>query len=384
MGRDYFEAQRSADVGVFVGQPRPDASLDARINFSRRLTKPDGSFDGIVVVVIDAAYFVSGYEPMKLGTHGMLAILGNDGRVRVRRSGDKLGVDGTIDYDSLIPQGDQIESPVRVLRTAWDSEDRWVSMRPLYGFPLAVMAGLSRTEQFEIGRRSAKNYIGLASIVSVLAVLCLGLLGRQSWQLMMSRRRESEMHRAHAERVEYLAYHDGLTGLPNRSLFSKLLSQGVAEARRHKRKLAVAFIDLDRFKSINDTLGHDAGDELLCEVARRLKANVRGSDAVARLGGDEFVVLLPEIQSTEDAASVARKILAAMGVPFHLHGRDMRVTCSIGISICPQHGIDEQTLKKHADIAMYEAKSEGRNNFQFYDNELSVTTQIEFQRLLTG
>ena len=158
----------------------------------------------------------------------------------------------------------------------------------------------------------------------------------------------------------------------------------MSEARRHQRQLAVAFIDLDRFKSINDTLGHDAGDELLCEVARRLKASVRGSDAVARLGGDEFVVLLPEIAGPADAAAVAKKVLAAMEVPFHLHGRDMRVTCSIGISICPQHGIDEQTLKKHADIAMYEAKSEGRNNFQFYENELSVTTQIEFQRLLTG
>lgn len=383
-GRDYFEAQRSADRGVFVGQPPADAGLDARVNFSRRLNAPDGSFDGVVVVVVDAAYFVSGYEPAKLGQRGLLAVLGGDGRVRVRRSGDSLGVDGAVDPAALLPQSDPVESTVSVTRTAWDGEERWISLRPLFGFPLAVMAGLSRQEQFAIGAHGARAYLWLASIGSVLAVACLGLLGRQSWQLMMSRRRESEMHRAHAERVEYLAYHDGLTNLPNRSLFSRLLTSAVSEARRYQRQLAVAFIDLDRFKSVNDTLGHDAGDELLCEVARRLKANVRASDTVARLGGDEFVVLLPQIDGAGDAAAVARKILAAMAVPVHLMGRDMRVTCSIGISICPQHGLDEQTLKKHADIAMYEAKSGGRNNFQFYDTEQSITTQVEFQRLLTG
>jgi diguanylate cyclase (GGDEF)-like protein len=384
IGRDYFEAQREADVGIFVGHPRADAGLDARINFSRRLTAPDGSFDGIVVVVVGAAYFVSGYEPMKLGDRGLLSLIGTDGRMRVRRSGDTLGVDGNVDYEALAPADDDVESPVHRVRNPWDGELRWVSVRPLYGFPLAVLAGLSVDEQLALGKRSARHYLWLAAGGSVLAMLCLALLGRQSWQLMMSRRRESEMHRAHAERVEYLAYHDALTELPNRSLFSRLLTQGVSEARRYKRQLAVAFIDLDRFKSINDTLGHDAGDELLVEVASRLKANVRVSDTVARLGGDEFVVLLPEINGSADAAAVAKKILAAMAQPFHLLGRDVRVTASIGISICPQHGIDEQTLKKNADIAMYEAKAEGRNNFQFYENDLSVTTQIEFQRLLAG
>jgi diguanylate cyclase (GGDEF)-like protein len=383
-GRDYFEAQREGDVGLFVGQPRPDAGLDARINFSRRLTAADGSFDGVVIVVVDAAFFVSGYEPMKLGERGLLALIGSDGRIRVRRSGEALGVDGSIDYAHFVAGTDQVESPVRRVRNTWDGEHRWVSVRPLYGFPLAVMAGLSTEEQLAASAPRTRRYLALAGMGSVIAALCLGLVGWQSSQLLKSRRRETEMHRAHAERVEYLAYHDSLTDLPNRSLFSKLLTQGVGEARRYRRQLAVAFIDLDRFKSVNDTLGHDAGDQLLVEVAARLKANVRDSDTVARLGGDEFVVLLPNLKGSADAAAVAKKILAAMTEPFHLLGRDVRVTASIGISICPQHGIDEQTLKKNADIAMYEAKAEGRNNFQFYDNDLSVTTQIEFQRLLTG
>jgi diguanylate cyclase (GGDEF)-like protein len=186
--------------------------------------------------------------------------------------------------------------------------------------------------------------------------------------------RESETKLEHAERVEYLAYHDGLTGLPNRGMFSKLLGQSISEAHRYERRLAVAFLDLDRFKQINDTLGHEAGDQLLQEVATRLKGCVRDSDAVARLGGDEFVVLLPELADEKYAAIVAQKILAAAARPFTLMGQECRVTASIGISTYPQDGLDEQTLTKNADIAMYQAKSEGKNNFQFYSEKLNANS----------
>src|SRR3984957_16332701 len=209
---------------------------------------------------------------------------------------------------------------------------------------------------------------------SLLVVTLTGLLGRMSWQLMQGRLREGETKLPHAERVEYLAYHDGLTGLPNRSLFSKCLSQSISEAQRHKRRLAVAFLDLDRFKQINDTLGHEAGDQLLQEVAVRLKVCVRDSDMVARLGGDEFVVLLPELAEEKYAGIVAQKILAATARPFKLMGQEFRVTASIGISTYPQDGLDEQTLTKNADIAMYQAKAEGKNNFQFYSDKLNANS----------
>jgi diguanylate cyclase (GGDEF)-like protein/PAS domain S-box-containing protein len=176
---------------------------------------------------------------------------------------------------------------------------------------------------------------------------------------------------AKAERIEYLAFNDSLTGLPNRTLFSRLLNQAISEARGHDRGLAVAFLDVDRFKHINDTLGHDTGDRLLREVATRLRASVRDSDTVARLGGDEFVLLLREL-GNDYAATVARKILSAIAKPFTLIGQEFRLTTSIGISIYPRDGLDEQTLMKNADIAMYHAKQEGRNNHQFYAPDLNV------------
>jgi len=152
------------------------------------------------------------------------------------------------------------------------------------------------------------------------------------------------------------------------------LNQAISEARRYERSLAVAFLDLDRFKQINDSLGHEAGDQLLQEVAVRLRGCVRDSDTVARLGGDEFVVLLPELGRREDAARVAEKILAVVARPFTLMGQEFRVTVSIGISSYPEDGRDEQTLTKNADIAMYQAKEGGKNNFQFYAVARNVNT----------
>jgi diguanylate cyclase (GGDEF)-like protein/PAS domain S-box-containing protein len=180
------------------------------------------------------------------------------------------------------------------------------------------------------------------------------------------------------ERIQYLAYHDGLTGLPNRSMFSRLLNHGIAHAHRNSKQLAVLFIDLDRFKNINDTLGHEAGDALLIEVGSRIKQMIRGSDTVARLGGDEFVILIEDVKNTDDVAVVAGKILSAIVKPFNLAGQDFRVTASIGISIYPQDGDSEQVLMKKADIAMYQAKEEGKNNFQFHSPDMD---KHSFERL---
>jgi len=175
------------------------------------------------------------------------------------------------------------------------------------------------------------------------------------------------------ERMQRLAHYDVLTDLPNRALFSDRLQQGIAQAKRDKTRLALMFLDLDKFKPINDTLGHAVGDLLLKEVARRLLNCVRESDTVSRIGGDEFVVLLPTIEAEQDAKLVADKILHSLNQPIDLAGHSLRISVSIGLVVYPEHGGNERTLTRNADIAMYHAKASGRNNAKFFQQDMSVT-----------
>ena len=175
----------------------------------------------------------------------------------------------------------------------------------------------------------------------------------------------SERKRAE-EHIHHLAHHDPLTGLPNRLTLEARLVQSIADALRGGRQVAVMFLDLDRFKTINDTLGHHTGDQLLIEVAIRIRSAVRASDTVARLGGDEFVVVLPGIDHGEVVTTLADNIRQAIARPFVVESHELHTSTSIGISLFPQDGADAETVMKHADTAMYHAKSKGRNNFQFF------------------
>jgi len=178
--------------------------------------------------------------------------------------------------------------------------------------------------------------------------------------------------KASEERLNYLAYHDALTGLPNRVLFHDRLEHSIARARRDGRMIAILYLDLDHFKHINDTLGHHVGDEVLRQIAIRLAANSRAGDTIARLGGDEFVVILENEASPRTAAVVAHKIASVFATPLKVNEREMFVTPSIGISIFPSDGADAATLLQQADLAMYKAKEQGRNTFQFYESTLSA------------
>jgi two-component system cell cycle response regulator len=164
--------------------------------------------------------------------------------------------------------------------------------------------------------------------------------------------------------LEPLALHDALTGLPNRRLLMDRLALYIAHARRNRSSMALMYLDLDGFKQINDTLGHDAGDTLLCLVAARLVSAVRQEDTVARLGGDEFVIALSELTQNDDVAKLAAKVILAVSQPYSIQGGDVSITASIGVSIYPAHGEDADTLMKNADIALYEAKHTGKNNYQ--------------------
>jgi diguanylate cyclase (GGDEF)-like protein len=180
------------------------------------------------------------------------------------------------------------------------------------------------------------------------------------------------------ERIKYLATHDSLTDLPNRAMFGQLVNYSIKTAQRYERRCAVLFIDLDRFKIINDSLGHGAGDCLLIEMARRLRTGVRADDVVARLGGDEFVILLNEIGDSGQVTSIAHGLLSALSSPMELAGQECRVTASIGVSIFPEDGADEQTLMKNADMAMYQAKQEGKNDIRFFSPEVMTQSVDRF------
>ncbi|MGX4774086.1 bifunctional diguanylate cyclase/phosphodiesterase [Bradyrhizobium guangdongense] len=178
------------------------------------------------------------------------------------------------------------------------------------------------------------------------------------------------------ERIEYLASHDSLTNLPNRETFNSLLREAIAVAQRDDHRFAVLFIDLDRFKVINDSLGHEAGDLLLLEVAARLRNALRASDVVARLGGDEFVVILDQCGEIDDVQRIASELLAALAQPMELAGHECHTTASIGIAMYPANGADAQTLTKNADMAMYLAKEDGKNGYRFFSKEVK-TQSIE-------
>ncbi|MCG7869800.1 MAG: diguanylate cyclase [Candidatus Thiodiazotropha taylori] len=196
-------------------------------------------------------------------------------------------------------------------------------------------------------------------------------------------------HKDIHNQIHLMAYYDSLTGLPNRQLFSDRPDLSLSQAKREKQKVALFFMDLDRFKDINDSLGHTTGDQLLNAVANRLTSSLRQSDTIARLGGDEFTVILSGIQDDEKAINVANKILDCFRQPFRVGRRDIHISTTIGISLYPEHSTDSEHLVRHADTAMYQAKEAGKNRFMLYtpqmgsQHKMRVTLENELRKALT-
>lgn len=195
---------------------------------------------------------------------------------------------------------------------------------------------------------------------TVTSIRYLGSLATLGSFMDITSRKESE------EKIHQLAYHDSLTGLPNRALFADRLNLALAQAQRNKEDLTLMMLDLDNFKMINDTFGHNWGDLLLQEVSRTLIGLLRKSDTVTRLGGDEFMILLPETGQEKDAGRIAGKILEVIGQPIYLGHQPVQITVSIGLAFYPKDGDTPESLMKNADLAMYQAKAKGRNNYQYY------------------
>jgi len=241
------------------------------------------------------------------------------------------------------------------------------STRQIRGAPWVLIAKVDRSEIRGPVAESARLVALFVAVLVIVAGLAVTFWLRQQRATALMR------HYRAAERIAFLSSHDTLTGLPNRSVMHDFVQQSLAMARRNDSALALLSVDIDRFKTINDSLGHPVGDALLKQIARRLRCVVRDQDIVARLGDDEFLILLPGLRRAGHAAAhVARKVLAEIREPVAVDAHVLRVTGSVGISVFPQDGADVTSLMKNADAAMYHAKERGRNNYQFFTSDMNV------------
>ncbi len=418
--RDYQlrEAQRLAQVGSWVLDHR-DNRLEASdqlyeiFELSPALTA--GSYEQFLTRIypddraqVDRAYYnsVSQHVPYQIEYR----LLMSDGRVKfVRECGESsYDADGrplrSIGTAQDITGLRHLESQTSLLGSAFqysgeailitDSENRIITVNPAFSRLTGYSAeeALGRNPKFlSAGRNSREDYERMWREIAEQGFWQGEIWDRRKdghvypkWMSVSVIRNDDgsiRYHLAHftdvsAERaaeaqLQHYAHHDTLTGLLNRLSLSGRLDQALAAARRDGGRVALLFIDLDRFKVINDTVGHHIGDKLLIEVARRLCENVRDSDVVARLGGDEFVIMLTGLEHSGAAAVVAAKLVASVSDPYLIEGYDLYTTPSIGIAIFPTDGGDGETLMKNADAAMYHAKAEGRNNFQFFDSRMN-------------
>lgn len=314
------------------------------------------------ILAVSADYFVSGYDAAALGERGVLALVDASHVTRVARSGDRLysGVAMELSNDE-----DALGSGDAPFIAHWLGSERMTLVKPLYNFPLSVVVGISVDEKLASASPMIRRYWLRAVIASVVALLILGVLTWQSLQLQRERQRATDERLRHAHHIEHLAFHDTLTNLPNRVYLSFVMCKAL-EQKRDEGGFALLFLDLDRFKNVNDSLGHEAGDRLLELVAKRLVAAVREQDVVARLGGDEFVILVRSVTQREPVARIADQLVATIQEPFILHQETCSISVSIGVAFFPDDGLDEQTLMKCADIAMYRAKQAGKNAAFFY------------------
>jgi len=334
-------------IGRVTGRPT--------LHITRRIDKHDGSFGGVALAAVEPAFFSDFYQHIDLGREGMIQLVGRDGFVRARRSGDTTSFGQDLRESALFQWLGKETAGSLVAADPADGILRHLSYRALAEYPLVISVATSRDEIMAAPDATARNYYIGASLASVLIAIC-------GSALFIAWLRQTRTQ----ARLAYQAHYDSLTELPNRTLFYDRLGQTLSQARRRDWKVAVLFVDVDRFKLVNDTLGHNIGDLLLQGVAMRLAQRVRAGDTVARLGGDEFAVILADVGSAPDAGQVARDIIDGIAAPFQLDAQEVIVTASVGIATFPNDGRDGVTLMKNADAAMFRAKEAGRNTCHFY------------------
>ncbi|MEO8061073.1 MAG: EAL domain-containing protein [Burkholderiales bacterium] len=412
----WFRVQRNRpDAGLIIGPVLTHETRGERmLSFSRRYRQPDGAFGGVVIATVRPSNLAKGLVGVDLGAYGIGP--GSGEEMSAWRAQAQMVIVLCISVVTACIAGTWLLLRAMGLNRAahlrtellakifeysgeaiaiMDRKNRIVEVNPAFvrrtGYQQEEALGLAgsgmmspsmTTEQFaaiDAGLRSEGTWRGelierakdgREFPVWMVFTTVRDATGHVS-HVMANSIGLSELKRAEAQ-IHHLAHHDALTRLPNRVLFQARLEQAMASARREGTELAMLFIDMDRFKTINDTLGHPVGDGLLVEVGARLLAIVRQSDIVARLGGDEFVIVLTGVADggASAASIVASKLINELGRPYQVAGHELHSTPSIGIGIFPSDGNDANALMKCADTAMYQAKAAGRNNFQFFTCEM--------------
>lgn len=356
-----------------------------------------GTPTGALLAVLDIGYFLGLYRNIEIGKSGIIRILGDDGS-RLAEA-DRTGVALITERTPVAVPPPRGELPVtRLEGTDQQLDAQLSSYRHLPNFPLIISVS-SRLAEIESEQNQSRSrmlaLLSFSSILLIIAALWIVLNVLRNGRLLQELADMNQDNLSLIDQLEdeknrafSLAAHDHLTGLHNRRMFHELVSSHLHRAKRSHHHYALMYLDLDRFKGINDTLGHHVGDLLLQTVASRLKANLRESDVISRLGGDEFAVLLTGLETIQDVQRVAGKLLEQIGAPCqNLDGHDIHVTPSIGIALFPRDGGDFDTLCRSADAAMYQSKRHGRGRYTFYDSVLNTHDDRSFnleQRLPTA
>lgn len=336
---------------------------------------------------LDLGFFLRLYQDINLGNNGTIEIISNDGYRLIESGGSTISAGLNIagsDYFAFIQKGNEGRG---ISRRPGERTDSVITYVQLDRFPFTVAISKNYDDVLAENHRRQKHYFWEATIqtlVLLIAAIYLTILARRQQRFFRVAQKSEQEKQRLIEQLEleknkaYVqASHDHLTGLPNRMHFADVATTHLSNARRSPHFCAVFFIDLDRFKLINDTLGHRVGDLLLCEVANRLRNSVRGSDLVSRFGGDEFVMLITEAATIDDLGMVAAKIIDAVGQPCNnLDGHDLEIHPSLGIALYGRDGHDIENLLKCADAAMYEAKAAGRGTYRFFDVALNRASEL--------
>lgn len=359
--RDYFKAhQADPKLGLLVDKPlRGRVTGRWFLSISRRFNNPDGTFAGVVVAVVSQDYFNQFYQTAEDTKHLSTALVNADGLVFSFSSGfAPKGAD--VSGMSLVKEPlfaalkDATSDKAFQGKVFSTDEDRIISYTRVKSFPVIIVSTIPHT------RALAEIQGHMITILTVFALTSVLLIGMFIVTIQHIREREKI-----EGKLNHMAHHDQLTNLPNRRQGLEYLSRAVATGRRHVTMAGVLFIDLDGFKMVNDTLGHEAGDLTLIEISRRFKNCVRETDTVARLGGDEYLVVLSDMTDQNAATMVAEKLLEAAREPVELCDKFVTLGASIGIAVYPHNGDSPDVLIKNADDAMYQAKLSGKNSYRF-------------------